>query len=81
VRLVCGAPGVRGCGPPANLRLLRADGLSALQYQSALLACEKHMQILPTGERAGFYLGDGPGVRTSLLALFSLMCGLSNCLV
>ncbi len=69
VRLVCGLPEVHDCGPAADLRLLRADGLSALQYQSALLACEKHTQMLPTGERAGFYLGDGPGVRTILLAL------------
>ena len=29
---------------------------------AALLACSKHSQKLSSGERAGFYLGDSPGV-------------------
>ncbi|KAK9863620.1 hypothetical protein WJX84_004264 [Apatococcus fuscideae] len=38
------------------------NGISALQVQFLQLACTKHQTFLPSGERAGFFLGDGPGV-------------------
>ncbi|CAL8469508.1 g9049 [Coccomyxa elongata] len=38
------------------------NGISALQVQAVHLACARHETYLPTGQRAGFYLGDGPGV-------------------
>ncbi|KAK9838396.1 hypothetical protein WJX84_000356, partial [Apatococcus fuscideae] len=38
------------------------NGISALQVQFLQLACAKHLTFLPSGERAGFFLGDGPGV-------------------
>ncbi|KAL0036320.1 hypothetical protein WJX77_002328 [Trebouxia sp. C0004] len=36
--------------------------ISALQFQAVRLACQKHETFLPDGSRAGFFLGDGPGV-------------------
>ncbi|KAH8266648.1 hypothetical protein KR018_005640 [Drosophila ironensis] len=36
--------------------------LSALQLEALVYACQAHEQILPSGERAGFLLGDGAGV-------------------
>ncbi|KAH8323559.1 hypothetical protein KR067_013748, partial [Drosophila pandora] len=36
--------------------------LSALQLEAVVYACQAHDQILPSGERAGFLLGDGAGV-------------------
>ncbi|KAK9822510.1 hypothetical protein WJX81_008146 [Elliptochloris bilobata] len=53
--------------PSVNYRMgiprdVAVNGVSALQYQAALLACAKHETMLPSGERAGFYLGDSPGV-------------------
>ncbi|XP_020810119.1 protein strawberry notch homolog 1 isoform X2 [Drosophila serrata] len=36
--------------------------LSALQLEAVVYACQAHEQILPSGERAGFLLGDGAGV-------------------
>lgn len=41
---------------------VHADGISALQVQAVHLACARHETFLPNGQRAGFYLGDGPGV-------------------
>ncbi|XP_017116810.1 protein strawberry notch homolog 1 [Drosophila elegans] len=38
------------------------DCLSALQLEAVVYACQAHEQILPSGERAGFLLGDGAGV-------------------
>eukprot|EP00955_Chlamydomonas_euryale_P115228 366336-Chlamydomonas_euryale.AAC.19 len=38
------------------------DGISALQFEAVRLACHRHTQTLPNGSRAGFFLGDGPGV-------------------
>jgi hypothetical protein len=31
--------------------------LSNLQIETIMLACQKHKEILPGGERAGFYIG------------------------
>ena len=36
--------------------------LSALQLEGVLFACQRHLQILPSQERAGFFLADGTGV-------------------
>ncbi|XP_017068055.2 protein strawberry notch homolog 1 [Drosophila eugracilis] len=38
------------------------DCLSALQLEAVVYACQAHEQILPSGDRAGFLLGDGAGV-------------------
>ncbi|GAX80052.1 hypothetical protein CEUSTIGMA_g7491.t1 [Chlamydomonas eustigma] len=38
------------------------NGISALQFESVRLACERHAQTLQDGSTAGFFLGDGPGV-------------------
>ncbi|XP_068140530.1 protein strawberry notch [Drosophila tropicalis] len=53
--------------PDINFRLalwnFEASGaLSALQMEAVVYACQAHAQILPSGERAGFLLGDGAGV-------------------
>ncbi|XP_022227076.2 protein strawberry notch-like [Drosophila obscura] len=36
--------------------------LSTQQLEAVVYACQTHQRILPWGERAGFLLGDGPGV-------------------
>lgn len=36
--------------------------LSALQLESITYASQRHQIILPSGERAGFLIGDGAGV-------------------
>ncbi|XP_046869245.1 protein strawberry notch-like [Drosophila willistoni] len=54
--------------PDINMKLAlannfeAADSLSALQMEAVVYACQAHQQILPSGERAGFLLGDGAGV-------------------
>ncbi|XP_017154481.1 protein strawberry notch [Drosophila miranda] len=39
-----------------------SGSLSALQLEAVFYACQAHERILPSGERAGFLLGDGAGV-------------------
>ena len=39
-----------------------AEGISSLQARAVHLACARHEHFLPNGQRAGFFLGDGPGV-------------------
>lgn len=34
----------------------------SLQLEGILYACQQHQELLPTGERRGFFLGDGTGV-------------------
>lgn len=41
-----------------------AKGLSALQLEAVVYACQRHEQRLPDGSRAGFFIGDG-AVRCS----------------
>jgi hypothetical protein len=41
---------------------LNEKKLSALQLEGVLYACQRHVQRLETGERKGFFLGDGTGV-------------------
>lgn len=36
--------------------------LSKLQLEGVLFACQKHQKLLPNGQRAGFFIGDGAGV-------------------
>ncbi|XP_064614960.1 uncharacterized protein LOC135479136 [Liolophura sinensis] len=36
--------------------------LSGLQLEGILYACQRHQLILPNGQRAGFFIGDGAGV-------------------
>lgn len=45
--------------PPA---LVQQGALSRLQLEGVLYACTKHLQLLPTGQRAGFFIADGAGV-------------------
>ncbi|KAL1559922.1 udp-glycosyltransferase [Salvia divinorum] len=42
--------------------LERSKTLSCLQIETLVYACQRHLQHLPGGERAGFFLGDGAGV-------------------
>lgn len=42
--------------------LIESGQLSALQLEGVLYACQRHCEILPSGERAGFFIGDGAGV-------------------
>ncbi|KAK1609385.1 hypothetical protein QYE76_033058 [Lolium multiflorum] len=36
--------------------------LSCLQIETIVYACQRHLHHLPTGPRAGFFIGDGAGV-------------------
>ncbi|XP_015055769.1 protein FORGETTER 1 [Solanum pennellii] len=36
--------------------------LSCLQIETLVYACQRHLQFLPNGTRAGFFVGDGAGV-------------------
>ena len=42
--------------------LVDAGTLSALQLESIVYACQRHQRLLPDGQRAGFFIGDGAGV-------------------
>ncbi|GIL79152.1 hypothetical protein Vretifemale_8504, partial [Volvox reticuliferus] len=42
--------------------LVSSGKLSTLQLEGILYACSKHCEMLPSGERAGFFIGDGAGV-------------------
>lgn len=53
--------------PKTNYQLALPDdvirqSLSSLQVEGVICACSKHQQILPSGERAGFCIGDGAGI-------------------
>ncbi|KAK6124556.1 hypothetical protein DH2020_041704 [Rehmannia glutinosa] len=52
--------------PTYNLRikddLESSKALSCLQIETLVYACQRHLQHLPSGARAGFFLGDGAGV-------------------
>lgn len=47
------------CFPPS---IIASGKLSALQLEGVLHAATKHLTWLPSGERAGFFIGDGAGV-------------------
>eukprot|EP00268_Persea_americana_P026498 TRINITY_DN2591_c1_g1_i1.p1 TRINITY_DN2591_c1_g1~~TRINITY_DN2591_c1_g1_i1.p1 ORF type:complete len:1271 (-),score=272.64 TRINITY_DN2591_c1_g1_i1:376-4122(-) len=42
--------------------LERSKALSCLQIETIVYACQRHLQYLPNGTRAGFFIGDGAGV-------------------
>ncbi|OQR81256.1 hypothetical protein ACHHYP_16637 [Achlya hypogyna] len=42
--------------------LIDKGKLTSLQLEGILYACMQHQRVLPTGERCGFFLGDGTGV-------------------
>lgn len=42
--------------------LIESGKLSNLQLEGVLYACQRHQQMLHSGERAGFFIGDGAGV-------------------
>ncbi|XP_043701868.1 protein FORGETTER 1 isoform X2 [Telopea speciosissima] len=42
--------------------LLRSKALSCLQIETIVYACQRHLQHLENGARAGFFIGDGAGV-------------------
>ncbi|CAK9187052.1 unnamed protein product [Ilex paraguariensis] len=39
-----------------------SEALSCLQIETLVYACQRHLQQLPSGARAGFFIGDGAGV-------------------
>ena len=41
--------------------LIASGKLSAMQLEGTIHACTKHLSWLPSGERAGFFIGDGAG--------------------
>jgi len=43
-------------------KLMKAGDLSGPQIETVLLSCQKHERFLNTGDRCGFFLGDGAGV-------------------
>lgn len=52
--------------------------LSRLQLEGVLYACTKHLQLLPTGHRAGFFIADGAGVgKGRQIAAIILVCASS----
>ncbi|KAL6659053.1 hypothetical protein ACP70R_003093 [Stipagrostis hirtigluma subsp. patula] len=42
--------------------LEETNALSCLQIETIVYACQRHLHHLPTGARAGFFIGDGAGV-------------------
>ncbi|RLN03180.1 hypothetical protein C2845_PM13G05560 [Panicum miliaceum] len=40
----------------------KTNALSCLQIETLVYACQRHLHHLPTGARAGFFIGDGAGV-------------------
>lgn len=49
--------------PSHLLNCCHAGRISALQFQSVRLACQRHETFLPDRTRAGFFLGDGKLLR------------------
>jgi hypothetical protein len=41
---------------------IKSKKLSQLQLEGVLYAAQRHQHMLPNGERAGFFIGDGAGV-------------------
>lgn len=52
--------------PTYNLTIMdeldETNALSCLQIETIVYACQRHLHHLPTGARAGFFIGDGAGV-------------------
>ncbi|KAJ6324952.1 hypothetical protein OIU76_012109 [Salix suchowensis] len=47
-------------GPPHPDPIVETSSLSAIE--TLVYACQRHLQHLPNGARAGFFIGDGAGV-------------------
>ncbi|XP_068654787.1 protein FORGETTER 1-like isoform X2 [Aristolochia californica] len=45
-----------------KVHLEKSKVLSCLQIETIVYACQRHLQHLPNGSRAGFFVGDGAGV-------------------
>lgn len=43
--------------------VVKSGKLSSLQLEAIAYACQAHETRLPDGSRAGFFIGDGAGVR------------------
>jgi len=48
--------------PVLREHIIKNGGLSNLQLETIGAASQRHAQKLPSGERAGFFIGDGAGV-------------------
>ncbi|XP_058072327.1 protein FORGETTER 1 isoform X2 [Magnolia sinica] len=48
--------------PKIKEDLENSKALSCLQIETIVYACQRHLQHLPNGARAGFFIGDGAGV-------------------
>ncbi|KAK7250447.1 hypothetical protein RIF29_32896 [Crotalaria pallida] len=48
--------------PKTKDELEISKALSCLQIETLVYACQRHLQHLPDGARAGFFIGDGAGV-------------------
>jgi hypothetical protein len=51
--------------------------LSQLQLEGVLYACSRHQQILPSGERAGFFIGGEGGVTRASQIFKFFFCKLA----
>lgn len=45
---------------------IKAGRLSSLQLESITYCLQRHQQVLPSGERAGFFIGDGAGMHYTI---------------
>eukprot|EP00977_Amphora_coffeiformis_P006902 scaffold1508_cov178-Amphora_coffeaeformis.AAC.10 len=58
----------------ANSQQSQSPALSPLQFEGVLLALQRHCRIFTSsGERAGFFLGDGAGIGKGTCECFSLL--------
>ncbi len=48
--------------PNINWDLVKKSDLSEVQLEAIAYAAQAHQQFLPSGERVGFFIGDGTGV-------------------
>lgn len=48
--------------PSLDPRIINEGRLSSLQYETVIYAGQQHSRILPDGNRAGYFIGDGTGV-------------------
>lgn len=55
--------------------------LSKLQLETVTYACQQHAHLLPTGERCGFFLGDGVGLGKGRQVPLLKLLGVAACLV
>lgn len=59
--------------------VVKSGKLSALQLEAIAYACQAHETRLPDGSRAGFFIGDGAGVRHSVAAAVVVVVNLNVC--